>query len=214
MTRPLETRPSWSRSTLSIPPFPRAFLVSRPLVGAIGDHSWQMNSWSIPLTDASCEAITCLDVLEYVREDDTLLAECARVLKPGGLLRVRVPNAGPLAGIDSLNLYHYIVDITGRRQRPPETDEIGWRRHYAIDELADLLDPCFTIQSIRTHRVGIAALVETGTILAGRWLLGSRALERRTKNLVRRIEQIEDRIQPQQTGWSLVALAKRRTDTD
>jgi SAM-dependent methyltransferase len=189
-------------------------VINRPLLGTIGDQSWRMDACSIPLPDASCAAITCLDVLEYVREDDTLLAECARVLKPGGVLHVRVPNAGPVAGIDSLNFYHYIVDITGRRLRPAETDEVGWRRHYSAQDLADLLKPWFTVESIQTRRLGIAALVETGTILAGRWLLGSQTLERRTRFLVRRIERAEDRIHSRHAGWSLVATARRRCVAD
>jgi SAM-dependent methyltransferase len=186
-------------------------LVSRPLLGTIADQTWSMDAWSIPLANASCEAITCFDVLEYVREDDTLLAECARVLRPGGVLKVRVPNAGPVEGIDPFNLYHYLVDITGRRRRPPETVEIGWRRHYSPDDLASLLQPWFTVDSMETSRLGIAALVETGVLIVGRGLFGSRTLERQTNRLVRRIEQCEDRIHLRTSGWLLTATARRNS---
>jgi SAM-dependent methyltransferase len=173
-----------------------------------------MNARALPLPDASCEVITCFDVLEFVRDDDTLLAECARVLRPGGALHLRVPNAGPVAGIDPLNLYHYLVDITGRRARPPELDEIGWRRHYSPADLTNMLQPWFGIEVIQTHRLGVAALVQTGVLVIGRWFAGSRKLERRTSEIVRRIEQCEDRIQPGQSGWLLTVTAKRRRDED
>src|SRR5690606_13659270 len=40
----------------------------------------------IPLPDASADRILCKNVLEYVPDYHATLAECRRVLKPGGLL--------------------------------------------------------------------------------------------------------------------------------
>jgi len=55
------------------------------VVAAVGE--------SLPLADASCDVVTCCSVLEHVQEPQAVLAEVARVLKPGGWLHLGVPNA-------------------------------------------------------------------------------------------------------------------------
>lgn len=45
----------------------------------------------IPLADASVDAVTALDVLEHVPDDRAVVAEFARVVKPGGTVVVTVP---------------------------------------------------------------------------------------------------------------------------
>jgi predicted SAM-dependent methyltransferase len=51
-------------------------------------------SRGIPLPDASCDVVYHAAVLEHLRRSDaeTFLAECYRVLKPGGIVRVGVPD--------------------------------------------------------------------------------------------------------------------------
>ncbi len=46
----------------------------------------------LPLVSNSCDGILCSSVLEYVPDVDACLKEFARVLRPGGLLLVSVPN--------------------------------------------------------------------------------------------------------------------------
>jgi SAM-dependent methyltransferase len=51
-------------------------------------------SRGIPLPDASCDVVYHTAVLEHMRRSDAaaFLAECYRVLKPGGIVRVGVPD--------------------------------------------------------------------------------------------------------------------------
>jgi ubiquinone/menaquinone biosynthesis C-methylase UbiE len=41
---------------------------------------------TLPFPDGSFDVVTCLEVLEFTRDPDAILAEMARVLRPGGLL--------------------------------------------------------------------------------------------------------------------------------
>ena len=43
--------------------------------------------------DASFDAITLIEIVEHLRDAQSLLRECARILKPGGVLLVTTPNA-------------------------------------------------------------------------------------------------------------------------
>lgn len=184
-------------------------IAPRPLLSRVGSLAFWADSWALPLADASCASISCLDVLEYVRDDVAMIDELARVLRPGGLLRLRVPNAGPFAGLDALNLYRYLVDITRRGRKPPETNEVGWRRHYAVDDLPTLLEPAFSIRSVATRRVGLAELVDFAALVICRWLRQSESRYRRRLPLVHLIERIEDTVRLGQSGSVLEVEAVR-----
>ncbi len=49
------------------------------------------NAAHVPLADRSFDGILCLDVLEHVTNERAVLAETARLLKPGGTLVLTVP---------------------------------------------------------------------------------------------------------------------------
>lgn len=56
-----------------------------------GGRSIQAGDGFLPFRDASVDAVLALEVLEHVEEDRRLIAEMARVLRPGGLAVVSVP---------------------------------------------------------------------------------------------------------------------------
>lgn len=56
----------------------------------------QGSALALPLRDASVHAVVCLGVLEHIPQplEAAVLGECARVLRPGGLLLVEANNSG------------------------------------------------------------------------------------------------------------------------
>ena len=70
----------------------------------------------VPAADAAFDAGFCLEVLEHVEDDRGALAEAARVLKPGALLVVSVPNrAAPEPLLERLGLVS-VHDVPGPEQ--------------------------------------------------------------------------------------------------
>ncbi|HET6344610.1 MAG TPA: methyltransferase domain-containing protein, partial [Myxococcota bacterium] len=60
-----------------------------------------------PFADRAYDAVLLLDDLALTMREEEALAEGARVLRPGGILLVRVPRSGPLAWLDGYNAYRY-----------------------------------------------------------------------------------------------------------
>lgn len=81
-----------------------------------------MDGQSIPLPDASVDAVLCTQVMEHVRHPELVRAEMVRCLKPGGLLIVTVPFIYNEHGVPSdfwrfsqygiAHLFHQEIDIT------------------------------------------------------------------------------------------------------
>lgn len=68
---------------------------ARPNVGFL-----RADVTELPLGDATVDAVTCLMVLQLVHDQEAALAECARVVAPGGRIAVLQPGyAGPGAGV-------------------------------------------------------------------------------------------------------------------
>jgi SAM-dependent methyltransferase len=98
----------------------------RARYGAV-THPLRADLTRLPLADASVEVIVCLQVIEHVGRQDDLVAECARVLRPGGVLVVSTPNR---------------LTFSPGRDRPVNPFHT---RELSPGELADLLRPTFRV---------------------------------------------------------------------
>jgi GT2 family glycosyltransferase/SAM-dependent methyltransferase/glycosyltransferase involved in cell wall biosynthesis len=61
---------------------------------------------AIPLPDASVDLVTCFETLEHLAEQDRMIDEIRRVLRPGGALCVSTPNAAEYARDAAPNPFH------------------------------------------------------------------------------------------------------------
>jgi SAM-dependent methyltransferase len=50
---------------------------------------------TLPFADGAFDVVICSEVFEHIERDDLAMAECARVLRPGGILALSVPRAWP-----------------------------------------------------------------------------------------------------------------------
>jgi SAM-dependent methyltransferase len=76
---------------------------------------------ALPFPDGSFDRVIAAEILEHVPDDHTMIAEAARVLKPGGLIAVTVPRWWPERICWALSdSYHHVegghVRIYRRRQ--------------------------------------------------------------------------------------------------
>ncbi|MGQ0573126.1 MAG: class I SAM-dependent methyltransferase [Pseudonocardia sp.] len=55
-------------------------------------HAARANLVALPVRTEACDAVVSLQVIEHLWEQERFLAECRRVLAPGGLLALSTPN--------------------------------------------------------------------------------------------------------------------------
>lgn len=146
----------------------------------------------LPYPDQSCSSIDCSTVFAYVRNDEGLAKELRRVIQDGGTVRLRVPSVGPLAGFDAFNLHRYLVDISKRGLRPFETADIGWRRHYSLDDLQKMLgEEDFEVVTHRQFGVAASEAIRMTGFVLFRWFRPSRDRYRTVSSTAQRVMQWE-----------------------
>ena len=85
--------------------WPFAAMLRRRFPAEIRSTGWADLRYAWPIADAAADGVTCMEVIEHMKdrgEDDltaftfsgvrNLLAECFRILKPGGWLFLSTPN--------------------------------------------------------------------------------------------------------------------------
>ena len=90
----------------------------------------------MPFPEGHFDAVLATDVLEHVLHLDDCLRELLRVLRPGGLLIVRVPEEPSLEPYLLVNTYRYIHV-----------------RRFALPDLILLFDRCFDLEVLETSFV-------------------------------------------------------------
>lgn len=83
-------------------------------------HRADLEHEPLPWSDNSMDAITCMHLIEHMRDLDLLLREIARLLKPGGFVYFETPHpkslvlsspAGSAAGTFTLNFYDDLTHV-------------------------------------------------------------------------------------------------------
>lgn len=133
---------------------------------------------SLPITDASLDAVILLDVLEHLADPAAALAEARRVLRPDGRLFFSVPHRGALASLDALNVYTRL-----RRAMPwlpplaaSEATEGRCHQHFSLAEIAALLGDRLVIERSTVTGVGLVEVIHLALLVLCRGLLRSERL--------------------------------------
>lgn len=184
---------------------------ARPVRCTVAAGSFRALPSAIPLRDASIDRIDCADLFAYVKDDEGLAREIGRILTPGGTVHIRVPGTGPLAGLDAFNLQRYLVDTTRRGSRPPETAELGWRRHYQVQELLGMLGhDRFTIVKATRRGLALSELLTFGAIVLFRWFAPNEQRYRTLTRTFAAIARLENRI-ASPVGYWIELIARKTT---
>lgn len=74
---------------------------------------------ALPYADATYDAVVCVDVLEHVQDLSQVMAEVARVLRPGGLFLFDTINRNPLARLATITVAEDILRLLPRGTHDP-----------------------------------------------------------------------------------------------
>lgn len=164
----------------------------------------------VPYSDGYFDAVVLLDVLEHVPNDRAVIAEVARLLRPGGRLVLSVPNRGALEAMDSLNVYRRWFGADA----PPPTDDPSWsaslhHRHYDFSGLSALLMPAFRVSNIDYRGAGIAESINLVLLVLFKRLLPMTRLYRALQYLYFGAYLLEDELVTGSWGYHLMLTAER-----
>ena len=163
----------------------------------------------LPYGDAAFAAVVLLDVLEHVGDEQAVIAEVARVLRPGGVLVLSVPHGGLLRWADSLNVYAWLSGEDALA--PPGTPwrPAAYHRHYSAGALAGLLGKEFQVCYVHTSGLGLAEFVHLLILLLCKRLLRARRLYDALQYLYYGAYIAEDALPLPHVGYHLMIVARR-----
>lgn len=102
---------------LDYSPFSAAVAKERGYAAAAGSMT------ALPFRNASLDIVTAKHTLEHVTPPKQALAEVARVLRPGGVAFLAVPDVG-----------YWRFSTTARRKRYCHPERTGWQHHVYYDD--------------------------------------------------------------------------------
>ncbi len=160
---------------------------------------------ALPFPDASFDAFICLEVLEHIPEPRRAVEEIARVVRPGGVGVITVPNAGIFARLDSYN-------VCARFFEPGEIVPPGQQHHhFSTAELNALLEPHFRVARRRFSGTGLSEPLHYPIIAATRWTRRLRPAYDRLRFAYFSAALADDEIPAGRWGYSqFVAVQRRR----
>ena len=115
--------------------------VARTLRGMVGERVEAFPMTKLPFQDGSFDAVVLVDLLQYVPDEEKIIAECHRVLKPAGHLIVETPHAKKWA---LLTPFRKALAVADDRGEPV-------RAGYTPAHLYDVLKDGFDVPAIRTY---------------------------------------------------------------
>ena len=74
---------------------------------------------ALPYPEASFDAVVCVDVLEHVADLNRVLAQAARVLRPGGIFLFDTINRNPLARLATITMAEDVLRLLPRGTHDP-----------------------------------------------------------------------------------------------
>jgi ubiquinone/menaquinone biosynthesis C-methylase UbiE len=104
----------------------------------------------LPLADQSFDAAVCSEVAEHVPDDNAVMREIARVLRPNGLLFFTVPNVGSA---------HNLINRLKGREVPLNFLDHGHLREYTRATAIRLVAPYFAIEKYYSVHFGWSGLL-------------------------------------------------------
>jgi len=75
---------------------------------------------ALPYDETAFDAVVCVDVLEHVQDLPQVLAEIARVLRPGGLVLFDTINRNPIARLATITVAEDVLGLLPRGSHDPE----------------------------------------------------------------------------------------------
>jgi SAM-dependent methyltransferase len=120
-------------SVIGVEPAPQS--LGRARARGVGEVRAGSLSERLPLADAAADLAVALDVLEHVEDDRHALRELARVVRPGGLLVVTVPQYDWLWGEHDVLAHHHRRYTRARLLGPAQAAGFAAERVTAFNTL-------------------------------------------------------------------------------
>lgn len=171
----------------------------------------QSDGAALPLRSGAVDAVALLDVLEHAANPAGVLAEAQRALRPGGMLVLSVPYRGPLAALDSLNVYRA---LQGRWPglpplEPSEQSAGGQHRHFTVEDVRSLLGDEMVVDRIRRTGIGLAEPIHLALLVLCRGILRWERFYLLLRHVYFAAYLVEDLLPTGPAGYHLTVRARR-----